>query len=127
MRISSTDIPVKVDAPGAVARQLPDFGTADVVMGAEHFSLAKGTDLAPLLEGLEHDLCQAQHWGYVIAGVLVVTYADGTDERCVAGDLVHWPAGHTVRVDEDAELILFSPADAHGAVLDHIAGKVAAA
>jgi len=38
----------------------------------------------------------------------------------------HWPAGHSVRVDEDAELILFSPQGSHGEVLDHIAAKLAA-
>lgn len=60
-------------------------------------------------------------------GDLVVTYADGTTERCRTGDLFHWPAGHTVRVTEDAELVLFSPQVAHGEVIDHIAGKVTAA
>ena len=28
MRISKNDVPVKIDAPGAVARQLKDFGDA---------------------------------------------------------------------------------------------------
>lgn len=57
---------------------------------------------------------------------MTVTYADGTTERCVTGDLFHWPSGHSVRVDEDAELIMFSPQDSHGAVLDHIDAKLAA-
>lgn len=130
MRIAKDDIPTRIDTPGAVARQLPDFGETGGrlgTIGAEYFSMAKGTDLAPLLEGLEHDLCQSAHWGFVMEGDLVVTYGDGTTERCRTGDVFHWPAGHSVRVDEDAELILFSPQDAHGEVIDHIAGKVAAA
>ena len=125
MRIPKDDIPVKVDVPGAVARQLPDFGVAAGAIGAEYFSMAAGTDLAPLLQGLERDACQSPHWGYVLAGDLVVSYTDGTTERCTGGDVFHWPAGHTVRVERDAELILFSPQAEHTPVIDHILGKLA--
>lgn len=34
----TNDIPVRIDAPGAVARQLSDFGEASGTMGAEYFS-----------------------------------------------------------------------------------------
>ena len=89
MRIAKNDIPIKLDVPGAKARQLPDFGTADGVLSAEYFSLGAGTDIAPLLEGLEHDLCQAPHWGYVLEGEIVVTYGDGakpaTAVTCTTG------------------------------------------
>ncbi len=125
MRIAKDDIPVKVEAPGAVARQKVDFGDASDfgMIGAEYFSLARGADMAPLLAGLEHDLCHSPHWGYVIAGTIVVDYADGTTDRCVAGDVVHWPAGHTVRADDDAEFVLFSPQD-YTPVLDHVARQL---
>ncbi|MGK2928013.1 MAG: cupin domain-containing protein [Acidimicrobiales bacterium] len=127
MHIPKEDIPIKIDAPGAVARQLPDFGTAaDLAIGAEYFSLGAGTDLAPLLAGLEGDVCHAPHWGYMISGEVVVDYRDGTDETCSGGELFHWPAGHSVRVETDAEVILFSPQVAHGAVMDHILAKMAA-
>jgi hypothetical protein len=78
MRLPKEQIPVVLDIPGATARHLPDFGTASGVFGAEYFSLGAGTDITPLLEGLEGDLCQAPHWGYLIAGEVVVTYADGS-------------------------------------------------
>jgi hypothetical protein len=32
----------------------------------------------------------------------------------------HWPAGHSVRVLEGAEVILFSPQIEHLAVMDHM-------
>jgi hypothetical protein len=124
MHRDKNTIPVRIGAPGAIARQLPDFGDASGTLGAEYFSLGAGADLAPLLEGLEGDLCGAPHWGYVIAGDLVVTYADGSTEQCVTGDVFYWPPNHTVRVEEDAELILFSPQVEHGAVLDHIRQKM---
>jgi hypothetical protein len=126
MRIPGYAIPVKMDVPGATVRQQPDFGTAAAVLGAEHLDLAAGTDIAPLLQGLEGDLCQAPHWGYVVSGRLTVTYADGRTETCSTGDLVHWPAGHSVRVEEDAEVVLFSPQVEHLHVIDHMLGRLAA-
>lgn len=126
MHLSKHDIPVRLDAPGATARQLPDFGTPHGAFCVEYFSLATGTDLAPLLEGLDGDVCHSAHWGYLLSGDVVVTYADGSAERCAGGEVFHWPAGHSVRVDDDAEIILFSPQHEHGAVLDHIGSKLAA-
>ena len=126
MHITKNNIPVRIDVPGAIARQLPDFGVAEGTIGAEYFTMGAGTDLAPLLAGLHDDACQAPHWGYVISGDVVVTYTDGTDETCTTGDVFYWPPGHSVRVNQDADLILFSPQDSHGAVIDHIAGKLAA-
>ena len=126
MHLQKQEIPVKIDIPGAVARQLPDFGIADGPLGVEYFSLATGADMAPLLEGLTDDACHSEHWGYLISGDVVVTYTDGSLERVTGGDVFYWPAGHSVRVELDAELILFSPQVEHGAVMDHILGKLAA-
>lgn len=122
MRITKNDIPTKIDVPGAVARQSGEFGDASPhgPLAAEYFSLGTGTDIAPLLEGLDDDACQAPHWGYVISGHLVVTYTDGTEDVCVGNDVFHWPAGHSVRVVDDAEVILFSPQAEHAAVMDHM-------
>jgi hypothetical protein len=127
MRLNKQEIPVKIDVPGATARQLPNFGSADGPLGAEYFSLRAGTDIAPLLVGLQDDACQAAHWGYMISGSLIVSYTDSTSERCTGGDVFHWPAGHSVRVEEDAEVILFSPAVAHTAVMDHMLDVMATA
>jgi hypothetical protein len=124
MHISKNDVPVKIDAPGAIARQQTDFGAAFGVMGAEYFTMAKGADLAPLLEGLRGDMCDSAHWGFVINGVVTVTYSDATTEQCSTGDLFHWPAGHSVRVEEDADLILFSPQAEHTPVIEHIKNKM---
>jgi hypothetical protein len=126
MHLSKHEIPVRIEVPGAVARQLPDFGTPTGTFGVEYFSLAAGTDLAPLLEGLEGDVCHSAHWGYLQSGDVVVTYADGRTEGCKGGEVFHWPAGHSVRVEADAEIILFSPQVEHGDVLDHIGAKLAA-
>ena len=63
----------------------------------------------------------------MITGDVVVSYNDGDDERCSAGDVFYWPPGHSVRVETDAELVMFSPQFEHAPVLDHIRAKMAAA
>jgi len=129
MRIAKNDVPVKITAPGAVARLQPGFGDATRygTMSAEYFSLAAGTDISPLLQGLDGNLCHAPHWGYLAKGALTVRYRDGSSERVDSGDFYYWPPGHTVRVDEDAELLMFSPEHEHRQVLDHMQAKIAAA
>ena len=128
MRIAKSDVPVRLSVPGATARQTGEFGqTAGYgPMAGEYFSLAAGTDIAPLLKGLDGDLCQAPHWGYVLQGRVTVTFTDGSAEAVAGGDLFYWPPGHTVRVDEDAELVLFSPLWEHAHVIDHMRAKLGA-
>ena len=122
MRVPKERIPARIDVPGAVARQVAGFGDATGLgeMGGEWFSLGAGTDIQPLLKGLEGDACQAPHWGYMLSGELVVTYTDGKVETCKEGDLFHWPPGHSVRVVKDSEVILFSPSQEHTLVMDHM-------
>jgi hypothetical protein len=129
MRIAKTDVPEKINIPGAIARQAVDFGDATGYgkFAGEYFSLGKGTDIAPLLKGLEDDLCQSPHWGYLIEGEVIVTYKDGLEETISGGDLFYWPPGHTVKVAQDAEVILFSPQSEHCAVVDHLSKQLAAA
>ena len=43
----------------------------------------------------------------------------------VSRGIVDWPAGHSVRVEEDAEIVLFSSHHAHLAVIDHMKAKLA--
>jgi hypothetical protein len=127
VHLSKNDIPVKINALGAIARQIPDFGFASGAIGAEYFTLGAGTDPAPLLKGLEGDACHAAHWGFVITGDVVVTYSDGSTEHCTTDEVFYWPPGHSVRVERDAEVILFSPQAEHTPVLDHILAKLGSA
>jgi hypothetical protein len=122
MRIAKQQVPIKLKTEGAVARVQTNFGDAQACgqMNGEYFSLAAGTDISPLLKGLEQNLCQAPHWGYLIKGALTVTYADGQQEVINAEDLFYWPPGHTVKVHEDAEIVLFSPLKEHAPVIAHM-------
>ena len=126
MNVAKGDVTTEIDGPNAVAQHQPNFGDATEYgrLAAERFTMAKGTDLAPLLEGLEGDLCRSPHWGYVIRGAPTVTDDGGREEVDEAGDVIYWPPGHTVRADEGAEFVLFSPRHEHGTVLDHIQRKM---
>lgn len=126
MKQPKQDVPVKVDTPDAVARQQMGFGDASQYgeLSGEYFTLAGGTDLTPLLEGLEDDLCQCPHWGYVLEGTLTASYSDGSKEITETGELFYWPPGHTVQANDDSEIVMFSPQDEHAEVLDHILTKM---
>jgi hypothetical protein len=126
MRIAKEEIPVRINVPGAIARQIQDFGDATGYgkIGGEYFSLGAGTDISELLKGLEDNLCQSPHWGYIIEGKLTVSFADGLTENPATNDIFYWPPGHTVKAEEDTELILFSPQHEHGQVIEHMLGKM---
>jgi hypothetical protein len=126
MRIAKQDIPVRINVPGAIARQQFDFGDASGYgkIAGEYFSLKQGTDIAPLLKGLASDCCHSPHWGYLIAGQITVTYTDGSEEMVSANDLFYWPPGHSVRADQDVEMVLFSPQAEHCMVVNHISKQL---
>jgi len=127
MRIPKEQVDVKMEIPGAVViRQRTDFGDAAGFgkISGEYFSLAAGVDTTPLFVGLEGDRCQCPHWGFVLRGRVTTTDANGVQETVRTNDLFYWPPGHNVRVDTDAELIMFSPQREHSHVIDHMIGKV---
>lgn len=127
MRIAKEDIPTRIDVPGAKARQQPGFGDVSGygTMGAEFFSFGAGTDISELLGGLKGDRCQSPHWGYVIRGDITALYENGEEESCRTGDLFYWPPGHSVRADEDTDIVMFSPQREHGEVIEHIQNRLA--
>jgi hypothetical protein len=126
MRVAKDDVEVRLEIPGAVIRQRTEFGDVNGFDGisGEYFTLAAGVDTTPLFEGLEGDLCQCPHWGFVLRGRLTTTDASGARETVQANDLFYWPAGHNVKVDADAEIVMFSPQREHSHVIDHMIRKV---
>lgn len=126
MRIAKEDVDVKMEIPGAVIRQRMDFGDATGFgkISGEYFSLAAGVDTTPLFKGLEGDSCQSPHWGFVLRGQLTVTNSVGEQETASANDLFYWPPGHNVKVDADADIVMFSPQHEHSHVIDHMIRKV---
>ena len=122
MRVAKDNVDVRMKIPGAVIRQRLDFGDVggfDKLSG-EYFTLSAGVDTTPLFVGLEGNRCQCPHWGFVLHGRITTTDAEGVRETVNANDLFYWPPGHNVRVDADAEIIMFSPQREHSLVIDHM-------
>jgi hypothetical protein len=128
MKIAKENMEVKMEIPGAVIRQRADFGDASGIakISGEYFSLSAGVDTTPLFIGLEGNLCQSPHWGYVLSGQLTTTDADGIQETVNANDMFYWPPGHNVKVNADAEIIMFSPQHEHSQVINHMIEKTKA-
>jgi hypothetical protein len=122
MKISKDNIEVKMEIPGAVVRQRTDFGDASGLgkISGEYFSLSAGVDTTPLFMGLEGNLCQCPHWGYLLSGQVTTTDNKGEHEIVNANDLFYWPPGHNVAVNQDAEIIMFSPQKEHTHVINHM-------
>ncbi|MBN3581841.1 cupin domain-containing protein [Algoriphagus aestuarii] len=122
MKIAKEAIEVKMQIPGAIIRQQTDFGDATGLgkISGEYFSLSAGVDTTPLFIGLEGNLCQCPHWGYLLSGQITTTDADGVEEVVNAKDIFFWPAGHNVKVNADAEIVMFSPQKEHSHVINHM-------
>jgi hypothetical protein len=125
MRMAKDNVDVKMEIPGAVIRQEMNFGdpTGFGTISGEYFSLSAGVDTTPLFEGLEGNLCQCPHWGFVLRGRITTTDAKGNRETVNTNDLFYWPPGHNVKVDADAEIIMFSPQREHSLVINHMIEK----
>ena len=126
MRVAKDDVEVRMQIPGAVIRQRKDFGSANGLgrISGEYFTLSAGVDTTPLFQGLEGNLCQCPHWGFVLRGRITTTDAKGAKETVNANDLFYWPPGHNVKVNADAEIVMFSPQHEHSHVIDHMIAKV---
>jgi hypothetical protein len=124
--VAKDKVDVQMEVPGVVIRRQMGFGDTSGygAMSGEHFSLAAGVDTTDLFQGLEGDLCQCPHWGFVVRGKITTTSADGSQETVSANDLFFWPPGHNVKVEEDAEIVMFSPQAEHDHVIHHMSEKL---
>lgn len=126
MRIAKEDVDIKMEIPGAIIRQRTDFGDATGLgmISGEYFSLSAGVDTTPLFQGLDGNLCQCPHWGFVLRGQITTTDTHGVKETVSANDLFFWPPGHNVKVEADADIVMFSPQREHSHVINHMIAKV---
>lgn len=77
-----------------------------------------GIDTRPVFQGLPDDACQSPHWGYLLRGRFRVI--DGTGEWVVEpGQVYYLEPGHNLVVEEDCELVEFSPAEDRRRTLEH--------
>lgn len=98
------DLPIELEAGDLVTRYA-EFGD----MAIRHASVPAGTDMAPVLAGLPGDRCPSPHWGIVLEGSIRMEHADGTTEVARAGEVYHWPAGHTAATEEAVVFLEVGP------------------
>jgi hypothetical protein len=122
MRAAEKDMTIELEVGDIVTRG-EQWGDQIV----RHVSLPAGADFRPLLKGLPGDECRCPHWGYVLAGSIRLRYSDGTEEVNRAGDVYHWPGGHTGWTDEGVTFLEFSPAAELRPILEHLAAQLAPA
>jgi hypothetical protein len=106
MGTSIDAMPVEID-DGELQTRYLELGT----MAIRHARVPAGADMSPLLQGLPGDRCPSPHWGIVLAGSLHVEHANGSIETVRAGEVYHWPAGHTATTDEPVEFLEVGPVE----------------
>jgi hypothetical protein len=114
--ITATDVPVKIK-DDTVEVRLAEVGE----MTVGFIRLGAGTDLGPALVGLEGDLCQCPHWGYMLEGRLRMRTPDG-DRFYNAGEAFYWAPGHAPAAETDCAYVDFSPTEAFAPVIRHLTG-----
>jgi hypothetical protein len=115
MGIAIDAMPIEIDNGDLQTRYL-EMGD----MAIRHASVPAGADMAPLLAGLPGDRCPSPHWGLVLEGSIRMEHADGSIETVNAGEIYHWPAGHTATTDEAVVFIEVGPVEHMRAFNEHV-------
>jgi hypothetical protein len=111
------------DLPVAIAGEGVDFRTqAFGEMSVAWVKLGAGADLRPALKGLQGDMCQCPHWGYMLRGQLRMHTPEGM-QTYSAGEAFYWAAGHAPEAITDCEYVDVSPTKEVEKVLRHVTGK----
>lgn len=111
------DMPVEIDHGELQTRYL-ELGE----MAIRYARIPAGSDMAPILKGLPNDRCPSAHWGMVLAGAVHMEHADGTVETVNAGEVYHWPAGHTATNDAPVEFLEVGPVEQMRQFNEHVRG-----
>jgi hypothetical protein len=116
---NSTDVEFAEDSIGET--RAVDAG--DMTVSFER--LKAGFSTAPLAKGLPDDACQCPHWGVVVKGRMRITTASG-EEIAEAGSAYYLAPGHNVTMEEDCDVVEFSPAAARRVTAEHFEKTAAA-
>lgn len=103
MHASKQELPLIVKEENAFSRDVEWGG-----MTVSYEAFPRGVDATSAFKLLPGGRCQCPHWGYLLKGRLRVKYRDH-EEVINEGDLYYMSPGHIPVVEEDVELIEFSP------------------
>lgn len=68
-----------------------------------------GTDFGPACEGLPHNACPCEHWGYLVSGQMDVVTHGAEEFTFRGGDAFHLLPGHMPSFPVATEWLDFSP------------------
>ena len=112
MHATKNDIPVFFEDGKSCSR---DIEWGDMNVAWENWPA--GMDATPMFKGLPDDRCQCPHWGFVIKGQMRIKYGDHED-IINAEDVYYLPPGHIPVIEQDTELIEFSPKGEYRKTMD---------
>ena len=126
MRVQKDDVDVRLEIPGAVIRQRTEFGDVERIRQDQRRVLHAlgGRRHHPALPGTGGQPLPVPPLGLRPARPAHHDRREGAQETVKANDLFYWPPGHNVKVDADAEIVMFSPQREHSHVIDHMIEKV---
>jgi hypothetical protein len=113
------DIPVVSQLGPFYAREI-EWGE----MNGDFWGFPAGFDSVPLFKELPNG-CECPHWGYLLKGRMRVTYADH-EEVVTAGEAYYLAPGHNVVMEEDCEMVEFSPKEESRKMMEFIRHVMAA-
>ena len=117
-----TELPLVEDYGDGFCSRMAEWG--GMIVSYETFP--KGVDATPLFKGLPDDMCQSQHWGYLLKGRVRIKREDG-DFVLNSGDVYYLEPGHVPVFEEDTEILEFSPQKEYQQTIDVAAKNIAAA
>jgi hypothetical protein len=115
MHYAIDDLPIEIQQGDLITRYVEWHD-----MAVRYVRVPAGTDFGPVLAGLPDDRCPSPHWGLVLEGSIHLRHADGTEDVTSAGEVYHWPAGHTGWTDEGTAFIEIGPVAPMRAFGDHV-------
>ena len=118
MRLPKEQLPVLLEEEGAFSRDV-EWGDMNVA-----YEVFPPMDATPFFKGLPDDRCQCPHWGYLMKGRMRIKYRD-REEVVSAGDLYYLPPGHIPVVEEQIEVVEFSPKGEYQKTLEVIRRNMA--
>ena len=126
MRVAKDQVDVRLEIPGAVIRQRTDFGdVADSARSAASTSRSRrASTRRRSSRGWRATSASARTGASSCAAGSPRPTRTASHETVNANDLFYWPPGHNVRVEADAEIVMFSPQHEHSHVIDHMIEKV---
>ena len=122
MHRAMKELPIVEDYGEGFRSRMVEWG--GMIVSYETFP--KGVDATPLFKGLPDDMCQSQHWGYLLKGRVRIKREDG-DFVLNSGDVYYLEPGHVPVFEEDTEILEFSPQKEYQQTIDVAAKNIAAA